>query len=234
MPELVGLAGGRRLRSGPSRSESSPRFATPPCRLHDGFTPAPRSVATMAASPPRTHERSGVEMKRAGFGFLWLILGIVTLGIVGSLAYNAGLTAGLAASASQTAVAVVPAYGLRVRIRVDLLPDPVPVPALRPGVRVQRSPARLGPWRLRTRLRRLGRAGLGSQGRGAGRSATAHPGDPRALARRCPRAGRRRWPGRRTVVRGATGTSDGRLTLRSLSRARMRPSVASGPSPAAR
>ena len=50
-------------------------------------------------------------MKRAGFGFLWLILGIVTLGIVGSLAYNAGLTAGLAASASETAVAVVPAYG---------------------------------------------------------------------------------------------------------------------------
>ncbi len=48
-------------------------------------------------------------MKRAGFGFLWLILGIVTLGIVGSLAYNAGLTAGLAASASETAVAVVPA-----------------------------------------------------------------------------------------------------------------------------
>ncbi|HEY8198548.1 MAG TPA: hypothetical protein VIF44_02165 [Candidatus Limnocylindrales bacterium] len=50
-------------------------------------------------------------MKRAGFGFLWLILGIVTLGIVGSFAYNAGLTAGLAASASETAVAVVPAYG---------------------------------------------------------------------------------------------------------------------------
>ena len=50
-------------------------------------------------------------MKRAGFGFLWLILGIVTLGIVGGLAYNAGLTAGLATSASQTAVAVVPAYG---------------------------------------------------------------------------------------------------------------------------
>lgn len=50
-------------------------------------------------------------MKRAGFGFLWLILGIITLGIVGSLAYNAGLTAGLAASASETAVAVVPAYG---------------------------------------------------------------------------------------------------------------------------
>ena len=50
-------------------------------------------------------------MKRAGFGFLWLILGIVTLGIVGSLAYNAGLTAGIAASATETAVAVVPAWG---------------------------------------------------------------------------------------------------------------------------
>ena len=50
-------------------------------------------------------------MKRAGFGFLWLTLGIVTLGIVGSLTYNAGLSAGLAASASQTAVAVVSAYG---------------------------------------------------------------------------------------------------------------------------
>lgn len=51
-------------------------------------------------------------MKRAGFGFLWLILGIITLGLVGTFAYNAGLTAGLAASASETAVAVVPAWGL--------------------------------------------------------------------------------------------------------------------------
>jgi hypothetical protein len=50
-------------------------------------------------------------MRRAGFGFLWLVLGIVTLGIVGSLAYNAGLTAGIAASATETAVAVVPAWG---------------------------------------------------------------------------------------------------------------------------
>ena len=50
-------------------------------------------------------------MRRAGFGFLWLILGIVTLGVVGALAYNAGLTAGLAATATETAVAVVPAYG---------------------------------------------------------------------------------------------------------------------------
>ena len=50
-------------------------------------------------------------MKRAGFGFLWLILGIVTLGIVGNLAYNAGLTAGIAASAAETTIAVVPAYG---------------------------------------------------------------------------------------------------------------------------
>ena len=50
-------------------------------------------------------------MMRAGFGFLWLILGIVTLGIVGGLAYNAGLSAGVAASATETAVAVVPAYG---------------------------------------------------------------------------------------------------------------------------
>jgi len=49
-------------------------------------------------------------MRRAGFGFLWLILGIITLGIVGSLAYNAGLTAGIAASATETAVAVVPHY----------------------------------------------------------------------------------------------------------------------------
>ena len=50
-------------------------------------------------------------MRRAGFGILWLILGIITLGIVGTVAYNAGLTAGIAASATSTAVAVVPAYG---------------------------------------------------------------------------------------------------------------------------
>jgi hypothetical protein len=50
-------------------------------------------------------------MGRAGFGFLWLILGIVTLGLVGASAYQAGVTAGIAASATETAVAVVPHIG---------------------------------------------------------------------------------------------------------------------------
>jgi hypothetical protein len=126
-------------------------------------------------------------MRRAGFGFLWLILGIVTLGIVGASAYNAGLTAGLAASATETAVAVVPAYGWGVGFGFGWILFPISSCScfrpLRPHRCAGEGRTWLRPWRL-------GWPRLGPERHGARRPAPPSA-DARSLVRR--RASER-WP----------------------------------------
>ncbi len=177
-------------------------------------------------------------MMRAGFGFLWLILGIVTLGIVGGLAYNAGLSAGVAASATETAVAVVPAYGFG--FGFGWIFFPILFLFLLFGLAMAFGRSRRA-WGGPGGYGHAGYGGWGGRGwdpngDGARRPAAAHPHHARALARRRPSArerGRDGEPRRRRSPVGLAGSADGRLSVPSTT-ARMRPSVASGPPPAGR
>src|SRR3989442_1920335 len=92
----------------------------------------------------------GVTVMRRGFGFLWVVLTGILLALVGTIAYQAGWSAGVATHVADGAAEAAPPHYRRAGVLLVVFPLVLFLPCLVFGVfRVARFGPRSGASRLR-------------------------------------------------------------------------------------